>query len=50
MTRLVLDEVAKWERAVGAPLAALAIIFVTPSLLPDALGTALHYGRVDRLV
>lgn len=42
MTRLVLHEVARWVRAVGAPLAVLAAVVVAPSLVPDALGTALR--------
>jgi len=42
MTRLVLREVARWLRAVGAPLAVLAIVVVTPSLMPDAAGEALR--------
>jgi len=33
MTRLILREVARWVRAVGTPLAVLAIV-VAPSLLP----------------
>ena len=42
MTRLVLDEVARWVRAVGAPLAVVAIVVVTPHLLPEAAGTVLR--------
>ena len=42
MTRLVLREVARWLRAVGAPLAVLAIVVVTPSLMPDAAVTVLR--------
>jgi len=42
MTRLVLRELPRWVRAVGAPLAALAIVVVTPHLVPDAAGTVLR--------
>ena len=42
MTRLALHEVARWVRAVGAPLAVLAMVVVAPSLLPDGVGTALR--------
>lgn len=42
MTSLVLREVARWVRAVGASLAVLAIVVFAPSLLPDALGKLLR--------
>jgi len=42
MTRLFLRELPRWVRAVGAPLAVLAIVGVTPSLLPDAVGEVLR--------
>jgi len=42
MTRLVLHEVARWVRAVGAPLAVLALVVLSPSLMPDAVSKALR--------
>lgn len=38
MTRLVLREVARWVRAVGAPLAVLTVVALTPGVVPDAAG------------
>lgn len=42
MTSLVLREVARWVRAIGASLAVLAIVVVTPSLLPPEAGPVLR--------
>jgi len=42
MTRLVLHEAARWVRATGAPLAVLAIVVVTPHLVPNAADRVLR--------
>lgn len=48
MTRLVLHEIARWVRAVGVPLAVLAIVVVTPSLLTAGVRAALRPGHDRR--
>ncbi len=44
MTRLILRELARWGRAVTAPLALLAMVVITPALLPPGVGRLVADG------